>query len=200
LHDGAVQSLIVVEMQVDVLRRNYPGAESMGGELDRIQKMLREEVLKLRELMQQMKSADIDARKLPGFLRDAVQRFQRETGIAAGFFMDDEELALPPPVCRELARIAQEALVNVRKHSGAKQVLIQLLHAGGNWELVIEDDGGGFPFAGRVSQSELDSAGRAPAIIRERVRLIHGELTIESKPGQGARVEIIVPQMQAVSG
>ncbi len=200
LHDGAVQSLIGVEMQVDVLRRNYPGAESMGGELDRIQKLLREEVLKLRELMQQMKSADIDARKLPGFLRDAVQRFQRETGIAAGFFMDDEELALPPPVCRELARIAQEALVNVRKHSGAKQVLIQLLHAGGNWELVIEDDGGGFPFAGRVSQSELDSAGRAPAIIRERVRLIHGELTIESKPGQGARVEIIVPQMQAVSG
>jgi signal transduction histidine kinase len=88
----------------------------------------------------------------------------------------------------------------VRKHSGAKQVLVQLLQAGSNWELVIEDDGAGFPFAGRVSQSELDSAGRAPAIIRERVRLIHGELTIESKPGQGARVEIIVPQMQAVSG
>ncbi len=200
LHDGAVQSLIGVEMQVDVLRRNPTGADSMGGELDRIQKLLREEVLKLRELMQQMKSADIDARKLPGFLRDAVQRFQRETGIAAGFFMEDEdqELPLPPPVCRELARIAQEALVNVRKHSGAKQVLIQLLHAGGNWELVIEDDGAGFPFAGRVSQSELDSAGVAPAIIRERVRLIHGELTIESKPGQGARIEIIVPQAQQV--
>ena len=194
LHDGAVQSLIGVEMQVDVLRRNYPAAESLGGELDRIQNLLREEVLKLRELMQQMKSAEIDARKLPGFLRDAVQRFQRETGIAAGFFMDDSDLLLPPPVCRELARIAQEALVNVRKHSGAKQVLVQLLHSGGNWELVIEDDGAGFPFTGRVSQSELDSAGRAPAIIRERVRLIHGELTIESKPGQGARVEVMVPQ------
>ena len=196
LHDGAVQSLIGVEMQVDVLRRNSSGAEFMGGELDRIQKLLREEVLKLRELMQQMKSADIDARKLPSFLRDVVQRFQRETGIAAGFFMDDGDLLLPPPVCRELARIAQEALVNVRKHSGAKQVLIQLLHSRGIWELIIEDDGAGFPFAGRVSQPELDSAGRAPAIIRERVRLIHGELTIESKPGQGARIEIMVPQAQ----
>lgn len=198
LHDGAVQSLIGVEMQVDVLRRSFPGTDSMGGELDRIQKLLREEVLKLRELMQQMKSAEIDARKLPGFLRDAAQRFQRETGIAAGFFMDDQELALPPPVCRELARIAQEALVNVRKHSGAKQVLVQLLHSGGNWELIIEDDGSGFPFAGRVSQPELDSAGRAPAIIRERVRLIHGELTIESKPGQGARIEISVPETPQV--
>jgi len=196
LHDGAVQSLIGMEMQVDVLRRTYPGAESMGGELERIQKLLREEVLKLRELMQQMKSADIDARKLPIFLRDAVQRFQRETGIAAGFFMDEGELVLPPPVCRELARIAQEALVNVRKHSGAKQVLVQLLHSEGNWELVVEDDGAGFPFAGRVSQPELDSAGRAPAIIRERVRLIHGELTIESKPGQGARIEVTVPRNQ----
>ena len=196
LHDGAVQSLIGVEMQVDVLRRNSPGAEAMGSELDRIQNLLREEVLKLRELMQQMKSADIDARKLPGFLRDAVHRFQRETGIAAGFFMDDADLLLSPPVCRELARIAQEALVNVRKHSGAKQVLVQLLHSGGNWELIVEDDGAGFPFAGRASQSELDSAGRAPAIIRERVRLIHGELTIESKPGQGSRVEVMVAQTQ----
>ena len=201
LHDGAVQSLIGVEMQVDVLRRSYPGGESMSDELDRIQKLLREEVLKLRELMQQMKSAEIDARRLPGFLRDTVQRFQRETGIAARFLMDDEELSLPPPVCRELARIAQEALVNVRKHSGAKEVLIHLLHPSGRWELVIEDDGSGFPFAGRVSQSELDSAGRAPAIIRERVRLIHGELTIESKPGRGARIEISVPPtQQAVYG
>ena len=65
----------------------------MGSELDRIQKLLREEVLKLRELMQQMKSVDIDARKLPVFLRDAVQRFQRETGIAAGFFMDERGTA-----------------------------------------------------------------------------------------------------------
>src|SRR5262249_48964865 len=68
LHDGAVQSLIGVEMQVDVLRRNYNGAEGtseeeavpaqraqfMAEELERIQNLLREEVLKLRELMQQM--------------------------------------------------------------------------------------------------------------------------------------------------
>ena len=194
LHDGAVQSLIGVEMQVDVLRRSAPGADAMDGELDRIQKLLREEVLKLRELMQEMKSVDIDARKLPVFLRDAVQRFQRETGIAAGFFMDEHDLLLPPPVCRELAQIAQEALVNVRKHSGAKRVLVQLLHTGENWELIVEDDGAGFPFAGRISQAELDSAGRGPAIIRERVRLIHGELTIESKPGHGSRVEITVSQ------
>ena len=196
LHDGAVQSLIGVEMQVDVLRRSDT-AGPLHAELERIQQLLREEVLKLRELMQQMKSSEVDARRLPGFLRDTVQRFQRETGIVGRFLMDDVELSLPQAVCRELARIAQEALVNVRKHSSAKQVVVQLLETDGTWELIIEDDGEGFPFAGRVSQPELDSSGRAPSIIRERVRLIHGELTIESKPGHGARIEVRVPQNKA---
>ena len=171
----------------------------MAAELERIQNLLREEVLKLRELMQQMKSAEVDAQKLPGFLRDAVQRFQRETGIAARFLIEADEISLPSPVCRELSRIVQEALVNVRKHSGAKQVTVQLVEADGKWELTVEDDGAGFPFAGKISQAELDSSGRVPAIIRERVRLIQGELTIESKPGGGARLEVLVPQPELVS-
>jgi signal transduction histidine kinase len=198
LHDGAVQSLIGVEMQVDVLRRHAPQAESLTNELERIQGLLREEVLKLRELMQEMKSTEVDARRLAGFLRDTVQRFQRETGIAAQFIMDGDEIALPSAVCRELARIAQEALVNVRKHSGAKQVTVQLLQEEGGWQLVIEDDGAGFPFSGRISQSELEASGKAPAIIRERVRLIQADLTIESNPGMGSRLEVFVPLAQPV--
>jgi signal transduction histidine kinase len=199
LHDGAVQSLIGVEMQVDVLRRSQSTGQALGDELERIQTLLREEVAKLRELMHQMKSVDVDAHKLPGFLRDTVQRFQRETGISARFLMDDEEVLLPQPVCRELARITQEALVNVRKHSGASQVLVHLLHTNDNWELVVEDDGAGFAFEGRVSQPELDRTSRAPVVIRERVRLIQGELTIESKPGRGARLEVRVAQPQPAS-
>jgi signal transduction histidine kinase len=201
LHDGAVQSLIGVEMQVDVLRRTHPIAGSLSAELERIQHLLKEEVLKLRELMQEMKSADIDARRLPGFLHDAVDRFQRETGIRARFVMDDQELQLTQPVCRELARISQEALVNVRKHSRATHVLVQLLESSGSWELIIEDDGAGFPFAGRLTQAELDKTERVPAVIRERVRLIEGQLTIESRPGRGARVEIRVARhRQAAHG
>lgn len=201
LHDGAVQSLIGVEMQMDVLRRSHPVSVALGSELERIQQLLREEVLKLRELMQEMKSVDIDARRLPGFLHDAVDRFQRETGIRARFVMDDQELVLPQPVCRELARITQEALVNVRKHSGAAHVLVQLLESKGSWELIVEDDGSGFPFAGRMSHVDLESAPHTPAIIRERVRLIEGRLTIESRPGRGSRVEVRVAQnRQAAHG
>ena len=200
LHDGAVQSLIAVEMQVDVLRRQSPGKPGLvTEELGRIQGLLREEVLKLRELMQQMKTLDVDSKRLLGLLSDTVERFQRETGISARFLSDLEELNMPQPVCRELARIVQEALVNVRKHSQARQVLVRLGSRNGAWHVLIEDDGRGFPFAGRVSQAELDTLGKGPLVIKERVRLIEGELTIESTPGQGSRLEISVPQRRQVT-
>jgi signal transduction histidine kinase len=195
LHDGAVQSLIAVEMQVDVLRRQSTAKPDLvTEELGRIQGLLREEVLKLRELMQQMKTLDVDSKRLLGLLSDTVERFQRETGISARFVSDLDELNMPQPVCRELARIVQEALVNVRKHSQARQVLVRLGSRNGVWHVLIEDDGRGFPFTGRLSQSELDTLGKGPLVIKERVRLIEGELTVESNPGLGSRLEITVPQ------
>jgi signal transduction histidine kinase len=194
LHDGAVQSLIAVEMQVDVLRRQAENGKPMSGELGRIQGLLREEVLKLRELMQQLKSIDVDAQRLLGVLHDTVERFQRETGISARFVTDVEELEMPQSVCRELLRIVQEGLVNVRKHSGARHALVRLAATDGGWNLSMEDDGKGFPFSGRMSQLQMEEMGRGPMIIKERVRLIAGELTVESNPGQGARLEVTVPR------
>ena len=194
LHDGAVQSLIAVEMQVDVLRRQAEANVPIGGELGRIQSLLREEVLKLRELMQQMKAIDVDAQRLLGVLRDTVERFQRETGIISRFVTDLEGLDMPQRVCREILRIVQEALVNVRKHSGARHALLRLAASADKWILTIEDDGKGFPFSGRYAGEQLRDMGKAPTIIWERVSLINGELTVESNPEQGTRVEVVVPR------
>ena len=200
LHDGAVQSLIAVEMQVDVLRRQAENSpDVVGGELGRIQGLLREEVLKLRELMQQMKSIDVDARRLLSLLNDAVERFERETGISARFVTDIAKLEMPDKVCRELLRIVQEGLVNVRKHSKARHVLVRLSSSDSQWGLTMEDDGKGFSFAGRLTQDELDQMGRGPMIIKERVRLIAGALTVESNPGVGTRLEVKVPKSREVS-
>jgi signal transduction histidine kinase len=200
LHDGAVQSLIAVEMQVDVLRRQAENTpDVVGGELGRIQGLLREEVLKLRELMQQMKSIDVDSRKFFSVVTDTIERFQRETGISARFVTDIAKLEMPEKVCRELLRIVQEGLVNVRKHSRARHVLVRLGSNAEQWSLILEDDGKGFPFAGRLTQDELDRMGKGPMIIKERVRLIAGALTVESNPGSGARLEIKVPRSEEVS-
>jgi signal transduction histidine kinase len=181
LHDGAIQSLIAVEMQLDVLRRQSgTQAPVVNAELGRIQKLLREEVLKLRELMQAMKSFSVNADRLLGFISDTVERFRRETGIAAEFVS-------------ELERVDLESLVNVRKHSGAQHVLVRLAQRAGNLQLTVEDDGKGFSFSGRLSDAELEMSGKGPAVIRERVRLLAGELAIESTPGHGARLEVRIP-------
>jgi signal transduction histidine kinase len=194
LHDGAIQSLIAVEMQLDVLRRQSgTQAPLVNAELGRIQQLLREEVLKLRELMQAMKSFAVDADRVLGFISDTVERFRRETGIAAEFSSELERVDLAQKGCRELARIVQESLVNVRKHSGAHHVLVRLAQRAGNLQLTIEDDGKGFSFSGRLSDRELELSGKGPAVIRERVRLLAGELAIESTPGHGARLEVRIP-------
>jgi len=194
LHDGAIQSLIGVEMQLDVLRRQSgTQAPVVNAELGRIQQLLREEVLKLRELMQAMKSFEVNAERLLAFISDTVERFRRETGIAAEFVSELEQVDLPQKACRELARIVQESLVNVRKHSGAHHVLVRLAPRAGFLQLTVEDDGKGFSFSGRLSDAELETRGIGPGVIRERVRLLAGELAIESTPGHGARLEVRIP-------
>lgn len=195
LHDGVIQSLIGLEMQVDVLRRQAETpSDRIAEDLGLIQKLLRQEVLNVRELMQQMKSLELGPKQLLDFLAYTVDKFRHNTGINANFVSSLEEVTIFPSVGSELARIVQEALVNVRKHSGARNVVVRFESGDGLWKLAVDDDGCGFDFSGRLAQNELDSARKGPVVIKERVRAIGGELVIESNPGGGCRLEISVPQ------
>jgi signal transduction histidine kinase len=195
LHDGALQSLLGVAMQLNVLRNeSTPQAVGVAQELGRIHDLLLEEARQLRELMQRMKPLDVDAKSLRTRVAEIVERFQRETGITVQFVCEFTVVALRPRVCEVVARIVQEGLVNVRKHSGASHVTIQLDRRNRHWRLTIEDDGHGFPFSGCFSQEHLEADGRGPLVIRECVRLIDGELKLESISGRGSRLEITIPQ------
>ncbi|MCI0403153.1 MAG: histidine kinase, partial [Acidobacteria bacterium] len=200
LHDGVIQSLISLEMQVEVLRRRTADSAAasaspgLAEEMARLQRLLHHEILNVRELMLQMRPLELDPHRLLEFLAETVDRFQRDTGITARFVSELDEVGLPPRVCRELGRIVQEALANIRKHSGARNVLVRFGSHNGCWRLVVDDDGKGFPFVGRHTQAELDAERRGPLVIKERVRSIGGELAIESTQGGGARLEITVPQ------
>jgi len=195
LHDGVIQALIGLEMQVDVLRRQATASpHHLAQELSRVQGLLHQEVVNLRELMQQMRPVDVTPKQFLDFLASTVDRFRRDTGISARFVTPLQEVSLLPRVCNELARVVQEALVNVRKHSGAHNVLVRFDAQDGYWMLVVDDDGHGFDFSGRLTQAELEAERKGPMIIKERVRSIGGELAVESTPGRGARLEIRIPQ------
>jgi signal transduction histidine kinase len=196
LHDTSIQSLISIEMQVDVLRRCAPSGPQLSRELEHIQDLLRDEVQNLRELMQTMRPLDLGPHQFLDFIAQLVERFSRDTGVAVRFVSELQEVTMPAATCRELARVVQEALVNVRKHSGAHTAVVRFGAQSGSWKLVIDDDGRGFPFDGRLDLAELDSYRRGPTVIKERVRTIGGDMVIESTPGHGSRIEITVPQKE----
>ncbi len=194
LHDTVIQSLIGIEMQIDVLRRRGTHDSQLPCELQRIQGLLRQEVLNLRELMQTMRPPDVGPHQFLDFIAQLVERFARDTGVAARFVSELQEVTLPAGTCRELARVVQEGLVNIRKHSGAQSAMVHFGSQNGSWKLVIDDDGKGFPFTGRFTLTELDEFRRGPTVIKERIRSVGGDMVLESSPGHGSKLEITIPQ------
>lgn len=192
LHDGAIQALFGIEMKLEAMRRESPGdPAAVALELAEIQGVLRREVLALRELMQALRPIELDsAEQLPDVLASLVERFRRDTGISARFIATGGPIAMSPARALEIVRIVQEALVNVRKHSQARNVLVRFTTDNGTCRLIVEDDGRGFEFEGRLSGRELDQQRAGPAIIKERARLAGADLTVDSSPGAGARVEV----------
>jgi signal transduction histidine kinase len=121
-----------------------------------------------------------------------VEDFRRRTAINIHFVSEAERVNLRPRVCQELISILREALVNVRKHSGANTVVVRLSFEKDIWRLQVDDDGRGFDFTGDMSLDDLDRERRGPVVIKERVRVIGGELRIQSIPGKGSQVEVTV--------
>jgi signal transduction histidine kinase len=200
LHDGVVQSLHAIAFRLYALRtRSAISVPDREQELLEIQQLVQNEAANVRNLIQQLEPLDFDPRHLVDFLAGMVTRYRQDTGIGAQFVCDVADVNLPPAICRELAGILREALANARRHSGAQNVLIRLARQRGGWMLTIEDDGRGFEFSGRFTHAELEDARRGPLVIKQRVRAINGELTIISKAGQGARLEIKVPDYARAS-
>lgn len=193
LHDGLIQSLVGFEMRLDVARRQAESlAPPLAHEIEALRDLLHEETLRARELMQRLRHSDVDARRLPLELEDNLERFSRNTGIAARLDWAVRTLDLTPRECRELSFIVQEALVNVRRHSGATSVAVRLESDAEELRLVVTDNGKGLGFTGRLTGDELRTRRAGPRVIRERVAALGGSLEAESSPG-GTRLEMTFP-------
>ena len=192
LHDGVVQSLIATEMQLDLLRRQstQPGARGFSPEvLIGAQNVLRTEVIRLRQQIEQLRSSTIAGPLLPR-LAEMMENFRHETGITTVFSCDVREESVPSRVSTEVLHIVEEALSNIRRHSGARKVDVRLSSHENTWEILVQDDGCGFDFSGRLSLAQLEATQQGPRAIRERVHSANGDLTLESYPNQGAVLKI----------
>ncbi len=196
LHDGITQSLIGAQMQLELARRHLTTAPvQVVNDLEQVQRILQHEVSDLRDIMRGMKTADVPPTQLVGTLAESVERFERETGIAARLVTSDvDSISLSQRTCTELGRIVREALANVRRHSGARHVLVRFGAEAGRYVLIVEDDGHGFSHIGNGSAGVPAETRQVtpPAAIAESVRAMGGDLRVESSPGEGTRIEVTV--------
>jgi signal transduction histidine kinase len=191
LHDGVLQELAVIDIELEVMRRKgTPQPEVLAARVADLQARLNGQLRELRHISQRARAYEVDPLRLASAIAELIDKFSRESGIEASYEAPQGEVALPPRVCGEIVRIVQEALVNVRRHSGARHVRVQFTCDDAEWKLCIEDDGLGMRMWGPAPVAAGGPTVRRPAVIEERVQSIGGTLTLAA--GAGARLEIAI--------
>jgi signal transduction histidine kinase len=193
LHDGVVQQLATLDLELEVIRRaGCDDSAALARRLADAQARLRDQIRELRQIEERARAYEVDPLQLSAVLAEVVERFRRDTGISARFEPPEGEVGLPPRVCGEIVRIVQEALANVRRHSGARHVIVEFACDGAEWKLCVEDDGQGLRRWGTASVAAGLPIVRRPAVIEERVQSIGGTLRLAPGDGAGARLEIAI--------
>lgn len=190
MHDGVAQILASVNAQAQAVREYVRGGrseeaiqllEKLAADARNVHAEVREGILALR--------SPSSAEGISSALRDYLEDWQDQTGIAVDRQFEAEIRFLPEREVQVL-RIAQEALANVRKHSGAKRVRVGLALDREFAALEVEDDGKGFD-PGAPSHDGRPHFGLVT--MRERAQAVEGELEIETVPGRGTKIRLRVP-------
>jgi signal transduction histidine kinase len=194
IHDGILQTLLSVDIQLDVLRRKAPTTpEQAVGGLSSLQQTVRNETQELRRMVTDMRPLHVQSADLVDLMQGFAERFRNESGLALDLLADAAELRLPDRICRDLFQIYRESLHNVNKHAHASHIVVKLWQNESRVILVVDDNGEGFSFAGRFTGDELDRLRLGPISIKERTRSVGGLLTVESTPGHGSRLTVEIP-------
>jgi signal transduction histidine kinase len=194
LHDGVLQTLLSLNIQLDVLRHKFPWTpEQAGKELETLQKTVQQESAELRRMVTDLRPLRVESADMRELMLGFAERFRTEAALAVDLFIEDRNLRLPDRICRELFQIYRESLNNIKKHAKASHVVVKLGQDEAKVSLVVDDNGRGFSFSGRYSSEELDRLRLGPISIKERTRGVGGTLTVESNPGHGARLTVEIP-------
>lgn len=188
VHDDIVQSIIGAIYRLDDVRDTI--AAEQGGEFDQAVAGLRQSVDDARRVIWELRPPAIDGLGLPAALASLADRAGR--GRTAVEVAIDDVAGLSDAVTTGLYKIAREALMNAIHHAGARQIGITLVDAAPEGRdcarLLIEDDGVGF-----VVDARPDGGHYGTVMMEEQATLIGATMSIDSKPGRGTRVAVVVP-------
>ncbi|MEI6194935.1 MAG: PAS domain-containing protein [Verrucomicrobiota bacterium] len=188
LHDDLSQSLALLAVGLDMLGQQPPASSVVSERMQEFSAQVRNLSSGVHRLSHELHPAKLEQLGLVA----AARGFAKELGAAHQIPVEcefhDVPRGLPDDIALCLYRIVQEGLQNVVKHSGATVAQVALRGDEKELRLEISDQGSGFDLAATTGNSSLGLVS-----MRERVRLVHGKISIHSSKGEGTRIEVRVP-------
>ncbi|MCL4371174.1 MAG: PAS domain S-box protein [Chloroflexi bacterium] len=193
LHDDTAQELVALSRRIDdtVWSDGQLSTETMK-RLEELRTMTDKILDGVRRFSRDLRPSILDDLGLLPALEWLTTDLSRQSGIEADLKVVNEPRRLPPETELVLFRIIQEALSNVRKHSGATRVEMTVEFGESRVRMMVRDNGRGFD-PQKVVMGDLVSTGKLGLIgMNERAQLLGGTAVVESQPGQGTTVTVEV--------
>ena len=196
LHDTIEQELAGLSIQLRNARQRLAHApEQAGTALELAERMLRHCRDEARTSIRDLRSVALEQRGLRGALDELLAPLAAECGAHFELEVQGTPRALPGPVEIHLLRIAQQAVANAAQHASPSEIRTQLHYEESTVTLEIRDDGRGFDPEAPAPRGHFGVLG-----LRERANKIHAALAIESAPGAGTTIRVVVPAQVTASG
>jgi two-component system, NarL family, sensor histidine kinase LiaS len=187
LHDSVKQQVFATSLQIAAARalieQDKEAAESHLARADELVRLAQKE---LNVLIHEMRPAALEGKGLPAALKDYAANWSRRSEIPAEVNVRGER-ETPLEIEQALFRVAQEALANVARHSGASRAEIDLIYDADRLALRVADDGRGF------DPTKRSQEGFGLQSMSERLEKLGGRVDVESAPGEGTRVVCVCP-------
>jgi signal transduction histidine kinase len=196
LHDETSQTLSALAMKIETALAAWP-SEASRDRLTEARGLTVRTLEELHRLIFDLRPSVLDDLGLLSAIRWYAERHLEPRGISVRCEFSGFGGRLMPELETALFRVAQEAITNIAKHSGAETVLIQCLERDGRITIEVEDDGKGFSPASLPPPAARER-GLGLMGMRERVELFGGTLELDSAPGSGTRIAVSVPAVQEV--
>ena len=189
LHDHTSQRLALLALRLAELKRNCgEAAPPITGPLDSAISLVDEIAVDLHRLSRRLHPSQLEYIGLTRALLNLCEEYTRQSGMTIELASDNVPETLPPDVVICLYRVAQEAVRNAVKHSGAARVQLSLCSSGGSIRLCSQDEGRGF------AESTVEGGmGLGLVSMAERIGSIGGDWSITSEIDRGTRIEASVP-------
>ena len=192
LHDGVGQNLTALQIGLRTIEEagDLATAQSRARDLRQVAATAHGEV---RSLARGLRPVILEELGLVSAVERLCEDFQRTHGVKVTLRCDPMPAArLEATAETALYRMVQEGLSNVARHAQAHQVEVQLGRRGDSLALSIRDDGSGFD-ARDLARCLREGGSFGLASLRERTRMLAGECTVRSAPGEGTAIEIRIP-------